>query len=498
MDADVEAMLDAPYQEKKEEQPMPSLQEYKDHRDYKEHRESRSHRDYRDYRDDEHRSRHAEHRHSSRSHSRHRSSRHRSDSSRRYRRSSRSLSRERRHRRSPSREYKRRSSSRRHSRSPTRRRRSRTPPPSIHHDPHDRYRDSKRRGRGRSPSPPIPEEDRDRRTVFVTQLAARLTRRELDDFFSQAGRVREATIITDRNSRKSKGCGYVEFYEEVSVQNALALSGQKLLGIPVIVQLSEAEKNRLAMQAQRNAMGLMQEPSYQRLYVGSLHFSLTEDDVRQIFEPFGPLDFVNLHKDTETGRSKGFGFIQYKNATDAKTALEKMNGFELAGRSLKVGLVTEKNPMTSNLSFNLDDEETEGVAMNSLSRVELMAKLAARESNNNDYEPSPVVTPVAPPKPNIPTVATRYIMLNNMFNPAEETDPDWVSDLEADIKIECERYGVVEHIKVNADSMGEVFLKFDGIQSAEKAIGALNGRWFGGKQITASYVPEAIFNANAL
>lgn len=47
--------------------------------------------------------------------------------------------------------------------------------------------------------------------------------------------------------------GYVEFYEEVSVQNALALSGQKLLGIPVMVSLSEAEKNRLALQAQRNA-----------------------------------------------------------------------------------------------------------------------------------------------------------------------------------------------------------------------------------------------------
>lgn len=38
------------------------------------------------------------------------------------------------------------------------------------------------------------------------------------------------------------------------------------------------------------------EPTYQRLYVGSLHFSLTDEDVRQIFEPFGPLDFVNLHK----------------------------------------------------------------------------------------------------------------------------------------------------------------------------------------------------------
>lgn len=79
-----------------------------------------------------------------------------------------------------------------------------------------------------------------------------------------------------------------------------------------------------------------------------------------------------------------------------------------------------------------------------------------------------------------------------------ETEPDWVSDLESDIKIECEKYGVVEHIKVNGDSMGEVFLKFDDIRSAEKAVAALNGRWFGGKQITASYVSEAIFNANAL
>lgn len=46
--------------------------------------------------------------------------------------------------------------------------------------------------------------------------------------------------------------GYVEFYEEESVQNALAMSGQKLLGIPVLVQMSEAEKNRYAMQAQAN------------------------------------------------------------------------------------------------------------------------------------------------------------------------------------------------------------------------------------------------------
>lgn len=336
--------------------------------------------------------------------------------------------------------------------------------------------------------------------MFVTQLAARLTTRELEDFFSQAGRLREAKIITDRNSRKSKGVGYVEFYEESSVQNALALSGQKLLGIPVLVQLSEAEKNRLAMQAQRNALGVTTEPLYQRLYVGSLHFSLTDDDVRQIFEPFGALDFVNLHKDPETGRSKGFGFIQYKNSEDAKQALEKMNGFELAGRNLKVGLVTEKNTLAMGNSYNLDDDETEGVALNSLSRAELMAKLAARDPNSEQpAAPAPVVAaPVAPPKPIIPVSASPYVMLNNMFNPAEETEPDWVRELEADVKAECENYGRVEKIKLNADSMGEVFLMFDSTSSAENAIRALNGRWFGGRQITASYVSEAIFKANTI
>ena len=47
-----------------------------------------------------------------------------------------------------------------------------------------------------------------------------------------------------------------------------------------------------------------------RLYVGSLHFNLTETDIKQVFEPFGELEFVDLHKDPMTGRSKGYAFIQ--------------------------------------------------------------------------------------------------------------------------------------------------------------------------------------------
>lgn len=47
-----------------------------------------------------------------------------------------------------------------------------------------------------------------------------------------------------------------------------------------------------------------------RLYVGSLNFALTENDIRQVFQPFGPVEVVDLHKDPVTGKSKGYAFVQ--------------------------------------------------------------------------------------------------------------------------------------------------------------------------------------------
>uniref|UniRef100_U9UN45 RRM domain-containing protein n=1 Tax=Rhizophagus irregularis (strain DAOM 181602 / DAOM 197198 / MUCL 43194) TaxID=747089 RepID=U9UN45_RHIID len=331
--------------------------------------------------------------------------------------------------------------------------------------------------RRRSPTPPLDEEERDKRTVFVMQLAARLRSRELADFFATVGKVRDAKIIADRISRRSKGVGYVEFYDEESVPKALALTGQKLLGIPVIVQLTEAEKNRQARLAEQAASHAT-DIAYHRLYVGSVHFNLTEDDLRQVFEPFGPLEFVNLHKDPETGRSRGFAFIQYKNPEDAKQALEKMNGFELAGRTIKVGLVTDKN--------------VAGLALNAQSRVELMQKLA----RDTDLI-APTATPIQsePPRPVQPRVnPTRCVLLKNMFNPDEETESNWAEELEEDVKSECIKYGPVVHISVDRESAGDIYMKFDSVSSAQAAVNGLNGRWFGGNQISAVFILDMFYN----
>jgi RNA-binding protein 39 len=91
------------------------------------------------------------------------------------------------------------------------------------------------------------------------------------------------------------------------------LTGQRLCGVPIVVQPTQAEKNRLAGSNMPAMSSFNKGPNGpMRLYVGSLHFNITEDMLRSIFEPFGKIEHMQLMIDTETGRSKGYGFITVK------------------------------------------------------------------------------------------------------------------------------------------------------------------------------------------
>ncbi|KAG8902759.1 phosphatidylcholine and lysophosphatidylcholine phospholipase [Tulasnella sp. 403] len=107
------------------------------------------------------------------------------------------------------------------------------------------------------------------------------------------------------------------------VSKAIALSGT-VMGLPIMVQLTKSERNKQqpAGDSLHLPPGVTAPPAGMQLYVGSLHFNLSESDIKQVFEPFGDLEFVGLHKDPQTGRSKGYAFVRYKRAKDAKMALE--------------------------------------------------------------------------------------------------------------------------------------------------------------------------------
>lgn len=73
-----------------------------------------------------------------------------------------------------------------------------------------------------------------------------------------------------------------------------------------------------------------------KLFIGSLAWATTDESLKEHFASIGPVVSASVIKEKMTGRSKGFGFVEYENETDAKTAVEKLNGSELDGRSITV------------------------------------------------------------------------------------------------------------------------------------------------------------------
>ena len=79
------------------------------------------------------------------------------------------------------------------------------------------------------------------------------------------------------------------------------------------------------------------------IFVGNLNFNTSEEDLRQLFEPYGQVDRVSIMTDRDTGRSRGFGFVEMANAEEGEKAIAALNGQEIGGRTLNIN---EARPKT--------------------------------------------------------------------------------------------------------------------------------------------------------
>ncbi|CAI0428295.1 unnamed protein product [Linum tenue] len=372
---------------------------------------------------------------------------------------------------------------------------------------------------------PEADPERDQRTVFAYQMPLKAMERDVYEFFSKAGKVRDVRLIMDRNSRRSKGVGYIEFYDVMSVPMAIALSGQPLFGQPVMVKPSEAEKNLVQSNATGAATGPY-GPVDRKLYVGNLHFNMTEMQLRQLFEPFGTVELVQLPLDLETGQCKGFGFVQFAQVESAKEAQTHLNGkLEIAGRTLKVSSVTEhggqQDPGAKSADF--DDDDGGGLSLNAQSRAMLMQKLdrsgiatsisgslgvtmlngSAQNSQTMALQVNghPALGGALPvhvlPSPAYESIGnpSECLLLKNMFDPSTETEPDFDVDIKDDVEEECSKYGLVKHIYVEKNSAGFVYLRFDTVEAAARAQAAMHMRWFARRSISATFMPPHEYEA---
>jgi cold-inducible RNA-binding protein len=78
-----------------------------------------------------------------------------------------------------------------------------------------------------------------------------------------------------------------------------------------------------------------------RIFVANIAFTTTEEELSQLFESYGIVDHAQIMMDRDTGRSRGFGFVEMPDATEAQAAIDGLNGTSLGGRTL---IVNEARP----------------------------------------------------------------------------------------------------------------------------------------------------------
>lgn len=84
------------------------------------------------------------------------------------------------------------------------------------------------------------------------------------------------------------------------------------------------------------------ETKVKKLYIGNLPWSATEQELRELFGAFGSVESVAIITDRETGRSRGFGFVEIDSADGADKAIEQLDGRDLGGRALRVNEAHDK------------------------------------------------------------------------------------------------------------------------------------------------------------
>ncbi|XP_010478834.2 PREDICTED: LOW QUALITY PROTEIN: polyadenylate-binding protein 1-like [Camelina sativa] len=185
-----------------------------------------------------------------------------------------------------------------------------------------------------------------RGNVFVKNLHESVDSKQLCDMFSTFGKVLSSKVVCDA-SGVSKGYGFVQFYSELSVHIACNVSNRKLVRNQHIYVCPFVSRRQWD-----------ESPVFTNVYVKNLAETATDADLKMLFGEFGEITSAVVMKDGE-GRSRRFGFVNFDNAEDAVSAIEKMNGTIVDEKTLYVGRAQRKNNRVEDLKAKFKVEKTE-------------------------------------------------------------------------------------------------------------------------------------------
>jgi len=177
--------------------------------------------------------------------------------------------------------------------------------------------------------------------VFIKNLDTAFTQEQLNQKFSEFGKVTSAVIMKDEK-QESKGFGFVNFEAPEEAQKAVeALNGTVINGKSVYVGRAQ-KKGEREEDLRHQRFDQLQKYQGVNVYVKNLDDSIDDDRLRTEFAKFGTITSAKVMRD-EKGNSKGFGFVCYANAEEATRAVTELNNILLVSKPLYVGLAQRKD-----------------------------------------------------------------------------------------------------------------------------------------------------------
>jgi len=335
------------------------------------------------------------------------------------------------------------------------------------------------------------------RTVLCLNLNHKIIESDLRECFKDAGRVRNVKLIRDQHTNKSKGLAYVEFYEFESVAKATGFTGKKLLGNRIIVETSQAEKNReyAATAAANKAAANVGSAKLKIKNVPSL---CTAEDIKQIFHPFGAIISATVQPDTTSlsYTPLQIAYVQFTNANNAEKCMKAMDGFSFNGNDEHRFIITQMTEASigGQQKSILDNDAVErgGVNLGKTGRFELMAKLA---------EGSGLVLPELANKTtaiqteNRINMPTQCLVISNFFDGKKGLTNDEVTKIQDEIIEQTNKHGSVYHIDVDKYSPdGNVYVKFQNIGVSTAMFTTFNNKSYANRPLRVAYLTVKVYH----
>ncbi|KAG0175054.1 hypothetical protein DFQ30_001051 [Apophysomyces sp. BC1015] len=300
------------------------------------------------------------------------------------------------------------------------------------------------------------------KALYVGNLDPRVTEEMLTQIFSTMSPVDSVKIIHDRNfAHGGLNYGFVEFHDHQAAELALqSMAGRTVFGQEIRVNW-----------ATQGSTQKEDTSGHYHIFVGDLSPEVSDEVLSKAFNPFKSMSEARVMWDQTTGKSRGFGFVAFRDKADAEQAIATMNGEWLGSRAIRC---------------NWANQKTTGGQTPSMS-VERQYAISASMSYEQIFAQSPPYHTTVYIG-NLPHGITRTYktICNDSFANA--------SHVEQDLAPYFQQYGYVSDIRLQTDR-GFAFVKMDTHANASTAIFALQGFQLGGRPAKLSWGKDRLGNS---